>query len=29
MTHVDASLRVATTRDEAEAKLAQDPAPPS
>jgi anti-sigma B factor antagonist len=29
MTHVDAALRVATTRDEAEAKLAQDPATPS
>lgn len=29
MTHVDASLRVATTRDEAEAKLARDPATPS
>jgi anti-anti-sigma factor len=37
LTHVDGSLRVATTRDEAEAKLArdpaqdpaQDPAPPS
>ena len=29
MTHVDGSLRVGTTRDEAEAKLAQDPAAPS
>jgi anti-anti-sigma factor len=29
MTHVDRALRLATTRDEAEAKLAQDPATPS
>jgi anti-sigma B factor antagonist len=29
MTHVERSLRVATTRDEAEAKLEQDPATPS
>jgi anti-sigma B factor antagonist len=29
MTHVSASLRVASNRDEAEAKLARDPAPPA